>query len=157
MIKQQLANCTHCLAICIQYLAAGAIDRYLPAGLTAANLQQWWEAARWDWQMPGSCIDPCLHTMQAGPIKHCERHSKVQDRLSPGTAKWTFPLIIHSTSTNPLQAYILTVPRARYKCHCKMYEAQQAEKSFKTAMWGPQQPTKHWYSPKLKVSNRQFS
>jgi len=54
----------------------------------------------------------------------CERHSKVQDRLSPGTAKWTFPLIVHSTSTNPLQAYILTMPRVHYKCHCKMYEAQ---------------------------------
>jgi len=40
MIKQQLANCTHCLAICIQYLAAAAINPYLPAGLTAANLQQ---------------------------------------------------------------------------------------------------------------------
>ena len=55
--------------------AAAAIDRYLlPAGPTAANLQQ---RVRWldgtdrhtDRKTPDSCIDLAPHTMRAMPIK----------------------------------------------------------------------------------------
>ena len=67
--------------------AAAAIDRYLlPAGPTAANLQQRGSASKWDRQENGRTpyrfIDPAGLTGRAVPVTmtHLYRYSKKQDR-----------------------------------------------------------------------------